>query len=443
MFGFRAELFATGFAKTINDWCIAHGIKLTGHVDQEEIVNPTGLCGDLMKAFKYQGIPGIDQIFQYGRASKAYKIVSSAADNYDRPLVMSETFGAIEKLPPEGLYKEAMDQYAKGINLLVPHAVWYDPNGVVFPQELSYRHPVYGRVLAEFNRYMGRLNRLLQSGRPVVDIAVLYPIATLQGGYRFGVGKPYEGGVIPEEADYMDVGELLSLAVRRDYTFLHPEVLEEKCSVGEGTLSLHNANLPQTYRVMILPGSKTISVGSLDKIRRFYERGGKVIATTRLPHRSAEFGKDQQVCDAVRSVFQVDPLRAVPSETIAARTNPRGGKAIFVAHPTAASLRQALDEALDVYDVQAEAAWPLTGGKFSYIHKVQQGRDVYFFANSSDTTIDTHVRIRGKKSLESWDPHTGKTTAAQTTVGIEQGHEVSRVHLVLGPVRSAFLVANP
>ena len=67
-----------------------------------------GLCGDLIKAFKYQDIPGIDQIFQYGRASKAYKVVSSAAANYDRPLVMTETYGAMEKLDPKGLYREAI-----------------------------------------------------------------------------------------------------------------------------------------------------------------------------------------------------------------------------------------------------------------------------------------------------------------------------------------------
>ena len=67
LFGLRAELFATGFVKTINDWCRDHSIELTGHVDQEEVVNPVGLCGDLIKAFKHQDIPGIDQIFQYGR----------------------------------------------------------------------------------------------------------------------------------------------------------------------------------------------------------------------------------------------------------------------------------------------------------------------------------------------------------------------------------------
>ena len=53
-------------------------------MDQEEIVNPVGLCGDLIKAFEHQPIPGLDQIFAYGRGSRMYKVVSSAAVNYGR-----------------------------------------------------------------------------------------------------------------------------------------------------------------------------------------------------------------------------------------------------------------------------------------------------------------------------------------------------------------------
>lgn len=437
LFGFRAELFATGFIKTINDWCRAHKIQLTGHVDQEEIVNPTGLCGDLMKAFKHQDIPGIDQIFQYGRASKAYKIVSSAACNYDRPLVMTETYGAMKKLDAKGLYREAMDQYAKGINLMVPHAVWYDPKQVVFPPELSYRHPTWGPLLPEYNKYMGRLNLLLQSGRHVADIAVLYPVATLQAAYHFGPGNPYLGGPIPEEADYMDVGELLSTAVRRDFTFLHPEVLDEKCAVRGNTLVLENAENREVFRVLIVPGSKTISASNLAKIRAFYEAVGAVIATTRLPWKSAEFGGDEKVREIVRSVFGADPL-GPPAPTTNA--NARGGKAVFLPRPTEEVVRRTLDEALPVCDVRLNDVPRLGDGALSYLHKVRTEKNVYFFANSSDTPVQPHVQLRGKLSLEVWDPHSGDIIPAQLAHSTEHGQDVTRVRIALPPVRSVFLV---
>lgn len=32
--------------KTIHDWAAAHGIRSTGHQDQEEVLNPVSVAGD-------------------------------------------------------------------------------------------------------------------------------------------------------------------------------------------------------------------------------------------------------------------------------------------------------------------------------------------------------------------------------------------------------------
>lgn len=445
LFGFRAELFATGFPKTLNEWCRAHRLQLTGHVDQEEVVNPVGLCGDLMKAFKHQDIPAIDQVFQYGRASRAYKLVSSAAQNYDRPLVLTECYGGINNLPVANLYKEAMDQFAKGINVMVPHAVWYTPTNVIFQPDLSPTNAVYGPRLPAFNQYIGRLQRLLQGGRHVADIAVLYPIATLQAGYYFGPGKPYEGGVIPPEADYMEVGERLALALRRDFTFIHPEVLDERCRVAGAELRLANRVNWERFRVFVIPGSRAIHWSNLRKLKNFYERGGKLIATTRLPEASAEFGQDERVCQAVATVFGTASDRAAQLAQGAAytvHTNANGGKAFFAPQPRAEVLKAVLGEALPVGDVAIEGVPSLSGGNLSYMHRVAHGRDVYFFGNSSDTPVDAPVRLRGRLKPEWWNPHTGEIAPCEHSVTSEAGGEVTSVRLRLGPVQSVFLVAG-
>ena len=49
------------------------------------------------------------------------------------------------------------------------------------------------------------------------------------------------------------------------------------------------------------------------------------------------------------------------------------------------------------------AAAPVTTVKMKNV----DGREVYFFANSSETPVDCHVRLRGRPALEEWDPHTG------------------------------------
>ncbi|MDP4278838.1 MAG: hypothetical protein Q8914_14530, partial [Bacteroidota bacterium] len=112
LFGFRSELYATGYTKGVNDWSVAHGIRATGHQDQEEVVNPVGVSGDLMKCFKYLSIPGIDKIGGNRPAEKFYKLISSAAYNWDKPYVMAETFGAMGNLSIDSMYAIAMDQYA-------------------------------------------------------------------------------------------------------------------------------------------------------------------------------------------------------------------------------------------------------------------------------------------------------------------------------------------
>ncbi len=46
-----------------------------------------------------------------------------------------------------------MDQYAKGINLMVPHAVWYDPNSGIMADGLySYDTAYEGTFIMEYDQ---------------------------------------------------------------------------------------------------------------------------------------------------------------------------------------------------------------------------------------------------------------------------------------------------
>jgi hypothetical protein len=76
----------------------------------------------------------------------------------------------------------------------------------------------------------------------------------------------------------------------------------------------------------------------------------------------------------------------------------------------------------------------------SYLHKVKDGFDLYYFANSSDEPVDTWVRLRGAKLVQQWDPHTGAMMPALPAATTQDG-EVTRVRLKLDPVQSIFLVA--
>jgi len=198
--------------------------------------------------------------------------------------------------------------------------------------------------------------------------------------------------------------------------------------------------------VVVIPGATTIHASNLRKIREFFDRGGSVVGTTCLPYRSAELGKDDEVRSMIREVFgPLDRQGMVPQgkgRGYSRHTNARGGKAYFAPGPSGDVLRAILAEALETADVGWGSPPAVRGGNVSYIHKVVEGRSVYFFANSSETAVDTVVRLRGRLEPELWDPHTGIVSAAEFTAGTEHAQPTCRVRLRLGAVRSVFLVGK-
>jgi hypothetical protein len=461
LFGFRAHLFATNFVKKLNDFCEAHGIKAGGHFDQEEPVSPVGVNGDLMKLVGNEGVPGVDDIYYLGRSNPGYKIVTSAAFNYDKPVVFAETYAAYNRLDEQTIYKVAMDQYAMGVNLQVTSGgprLWdsaWEP---------------------KFNDYLGRLSYLLQHGRHVADIAVLYPIAALQSAYKFDGGQHVsaaatpepkingeisarEGGVVPREIDYQDIGDALFRGLRVDYTYLHPEILSDRCTVEGKKLVLNNRENREEYGVLMVPGGDTLPVAAAARIKEFYENGGIVIATSRLPFKSAEFGRDKDIRKMVAEVFGLpadDPptaglLRAMNGRLVSfvyTKKNAAGGQSYFVPKPEPWVLEWTLGRVLPVRDVRIDAPMPQLkqapdyDGALTYIHKVKNGHDIYFLANSTDRGVDTKVTLRGKKSLRIWNPHTGESQPAEVASGEAGGQALTTFRLVLPPVNSVFYVSE-
>ncbi|MEO8659648.1 MAG: glycosyl hydrolase [Bryobacteraceae bacterium] len=443
LFGMRAQIFADNFSARLARWCTEHGIESSGHLDQEEVVNPVPTNGDLMKMFEHQSVPGHDDIFYLGRSNRGYKVVTSAAFNYDKPVTMAETYAAYTNMDDTIAAQVAMDQYAMGINRQVS------------AKDISQRLKDVGKL----NDYVGRLSYMLQHGRHVADVAVVYPIASLEAAYTFrggripAVNKPetdqtvdelartagpdweyaYNGGLPPDEIDYMDVGEMLFRSLRVDYTYLHPEVLTGRCVVRGNRLVLENKENREEFRVLILPGGDTLSLAVAEKIAEFYEHGGTVIATSRLPVYSAEAGRDAELRARISVLF------GAPG---AMRKNASGGRLYLLAKPSVEALKAVLREVLPVRDVDfAEAAWPVeTGRKYdgalTYIHKVKDGRDVYFFANSSKKVVDTIVTLRGNKALTLWNPHDG----TRGTADLKHEGELTKVRLVLPPVSSSFYI---
>lgn len=445
LLGIRAEMYELNFVKQLADWCDEHGIMLSGHMDQEEIPNPCMANGDLMKVFKYQQVPGTDDVFWWGRMNPGYKVVSSSAYNWDKPIVWAETYAAYRECSKEIAYKAAMDQYAMGINMQNP-----------FPRAIEKYMDL--EELKEFNKYIGRLSYLLQGGRHVADVAVVYPIAAAQAYNVFGEGWEYGymGGEVPDELDYMQVGEELFRGMQVDFTYLHPEVLTENCLIDDATMILDNKVNREEFKVVILPGGSTLEVETAQRLLDFYQAGGKIIATSRLPEYSAGFGKDEQLNMLIKEIFAEGQ-----------NSNDKGGEAVFIEQFSRAALEEVLDRMLPVRDLRFEVDYtyegslvnyqfgmtldskewmnmqkPVYNGALTYTHKVKEGKDIYFISNSSLEELDARILLKGDQNPAVWDPHTGIIGKTERTLKKIEGVKYSSVALNLGPAKSTFLISE-
>jgi hypothetical protein len=447
-FDTRAELLAEGFPKVVTDWDNSHHLKSSGHPPGNYEIQPVDMNFDIFKFYRHPNIPTMDAIFYHGHGREGYKLVSSAATVYDKPKVAAEIFGAFleDKFTINTMYQAAMEVFVRGINQLIPHGMWYDPKpqSVRIPPLISPYSEKIAPGLKQFNDFAARTSMMLTGGKTVADIGVLYPIASLEGYYHFEAKGHVYGQFAPKGTDYLTISDLLTNSIHRDFTFIHPELFTgDKYRVSNKEIGLNNAVNKQSYKVIIMPAGKVISYPALKKLQQFYEQGGKVIATHRLPSKSAEFGKDAGVQTIIKQLFKVDGEQT-PANKITNK-NAKGGTAIFLPEADSVSLATALNEVAPTPDVLLEntSAANSETGKLSYLHKIKDGRNIYYIANSTTKPVDSFISLKGKLNLEIWDPNTGNTSTIKY-VSFKKIDNVfyTQVELRLEAVKSVFLVES-
>ncbi|MDW5288109.1 glycosyl hydrolase [Formosa sp. PL04] len=442
-FNTRSELLAEGYPKQVKGWTEKYGLKNTGHPPGNYGIQPVDMHGDIFKFFRYTDLPLTDAIIDYGHGRDGFKLISSAADYYDRPIVSTEVFGAFKEaiVDKNMLYRTTMELFVRGVNFTVPHGMWYNPKKIGIPPLISAESKKLAPVLPDFSNYVGRSCYMLQGGKRVSEIAILYPIESLQAGYYFDASENTKraGAWAYPEADYQEIGSMLTNEIRQDFTFVHPEFLiADKYTIQDETLQLNNETNHQAYKVMIIPGGKVISVKALQKIKKFYDEGGQVIATTLLPSKSSERGKDAEIIKLVQELFGTVAV-TIPQ----IQTNKKGGKSVFIANPSKANLAKILADLHPNPTVYFDANPIITSdlGLFSYMQKVKDGKNIYYFANSSDQKINTTVYLKEIESVQIWNPNNGSISSLEKLGSIKRkGENYTRFNLKLEPVSSVFYV---
>lgn len=442
-FDTRAELLADGFPKIVTEWGTKNKVAVSGHCPGNYDPQPVDMNGDPFKFYRSQPIPLVDVIFAYPTGRDGFKLISDGADYYDKPIVVAETFSSFS--PPgkiEG-YRRLMELYTRGINRLM---------GSGLP-----RSDVKGDK-TDFAEWVGRNSMMLQGGRRVSEIAIFYPIADLEAFYRFDAPEYTKemrwGTFVPYDNDFLAVGEMLLGEVHRDFTFLHPDfLLSDKIKIKGPSLELENKVNKQTYKMLILPGQTVISLKSLQRIKAYYDQGGIVVATSLLPSKAAELTGDEKTTQAnnlkvqaiIKEMFGIDSSKPMPEGVSSINVNKLNGRTVFIRKPNG----KLLDETIAKLNLDADVSFegnPIPtsgGGMLSYIHKIKDKQDIYYFANSSDDMVETIVEVRGKLSPVLMNPATGESLQIKKVTYINKnGLEYTRFPLKLDPVTSTFVVSG-
>ena len=441
-FDTRAELLADGFPKIITDWGIKNKIEVSGHCPGNYDPQPVDMNGDPFKFYRAQPVPMVDVIFAYPTGRDGFKLISDGADYYDKTIVAAETFSSFSPPGQTAGYRRLMELYVRGINRLM---------GSGLPKS-----DIPGGTNT-FADWVGRCSMMLQGGKRVSEIAIFYPIADLEAYYHFDAPEYTKdmrwGTFIPYDSDYLAVGEMLLGIVHRDFTFLHPEfLLSDKIKIRRSSLELENKVNTQSYNILILPGQKVISLKALQKIKAYYDHGGVVMATSLLPSIASEltgneketFSNNLQVQAIINEMFGIDSSKPMPDGVSKINTNKLNGRAVFIRKPEGKLIAETIDKLNISADVVFEGnPCPLSaGGMFSYIHKKKDNRDIYYFANSSDDSIETYAQVQGKIIPELWNPENGETSQIKEVEYLKMnGRDYTRFPLKLNAVTSTFVVS--
>ena len=186
-------LFNERYHGNLGGWCREHGVIYTGHNNHEEPLRyQIRFQGDMFGTMRTMDIPGVDHLGKvtlgnHMNAIIGHKICSSETHFDGKARCMSESFGVMEwDTTFENLKRVTDWQYALGINLLIPHAIYHTISGMTkreSPPSFFYQSPLWADF-DYFADYVKQLESMLCGGRHLCKVAVMYPTSGLWASYQ-------------------------------------------------------------------------------------------------------------------------------------------------------------------------------------------------------------------------------------------------------------------
>jgi hypothetical protein len=207
--------------RPLYEWHDRRGMRLAhDNWGRNDLTQHATEYGDYVRTMRWYHEPGYDDGGRFeGVGTRNFfdaKLAASIAANYDRERVWGELFHTTGwGFPPDLHLAGIAENACYGLDHYNKHGLYYATLGGWYehaPPDTHFRQP-YWEHLSGFNTAIARLMFLVAQGKPVVDMAMLYPLTSIHA-HRLESGVPDQnapGGRHPvefePEAEQVDAAE--------------------------------------------------------------------------------------------------------------------------------------------------------------------------------------------------------------------------------------------
>ncbi|HVS95727.1 MAG TPA: glycosyl hydrolase, partial [Puia sp.] len=392
-----SDLLLRQFTGPWREWARARGARIR---DQAH-----GSPANILDLYAASDIPETE-----GGEILRYKFATSAAHVTGKPLASAETVTWLNEhfLSSYGDVKTALDRYfLGGVNHVFYHGTAYTPMNDPWPGWLFYasvhftpNDPAWP-YFSTLNRYVARCQSFLQKGTPDNDVLLYYPLYDSWSQPGNALLKHYDR-MDPEftGTGFKTCAEFLQA---RGYTFdyISDKQLQHVTAAPGGGISTGGV----TYKTVLLPDCRLVSVAALQRLSELAARGVKVLVYRALP--TGAPGWADQRAHAVRFHQSLASGRFVVGDD--------------------------LDSLLDAAHVARET---LVDDSLGFVRRKMGAGSVYFLENTGSKAFAGYLRLNTPfRTAAIFDPMTGDKGMAR--------HRGDSVYMALRPGETCFVQTNP
>lgn len=364
-----SELIDENYLSPITEWAHRHGTRFRSQTYGIPAV--TDSSNNLVDLPEGEG--------PQWRSFSFTRWATSASHVYGRPVTSAETWTWLHspafRATPLDMKQEADRFFLEGVNQLIGHGWPYAPPSAAEPGWEFYAaasfndHNPWFSVLPDVTHYLQRMSWLLRQGEPANDIAIFVPTDDAWAGFR-----PAHASITERMPEYITPDLTASiLDAGYNFDYIDAQAIEK---------------LGVRYPVLVLPSVDRISLSTYQKLEKYLQGGGKILAVSRLPEHAPGF-KEHGDSAAIHAL----------SQSLFAGE----GKGVYVqdVHELGAALKKSLSPDMVLENPSSD---------IGFLHRKLADADIYFVANTGNHTVDTQAAFRGKrKTAEQWNPFSGES----------------------------------